>query len=108
MRQQQLLEQYHFRCRCSACSQGPCSEADANLVGMRCAMCAGPTVPSLACEAGVCSLQALPSQLPGAGRCFQCVPFVAAAWVVHAVVLNGATLDVLEISHEWSIHNIAC
>ena len=72
VRQQQLLEQYHFTCSCPACSQGACSAADARLVGLRCAGCAGPVVPSMACDAGVCSLQGLPALLDGAGRCFQC------------------------------------
>lgn len=74
MRQQQLLDQYHFQCGCPACSQGPCSAADARLVGLRCSGCAGPVVPSIACNAGASSLQALPAQLAGTGRCFQCVP----------------------------------
>lgn len=78
MRQQQLQEQYHFTCACLACVQGPCSPADAALVGLRCVACPGPVVPGAACPANVCSLHPLPTQLPGARQCFKCATLQAA------------------------------
>lgn len=73
MRQRHLQQQYHFLCTCPACSQGACSEVDARLVGLRCSACDGPVVPGSGCPAGLCSLQALPAELPGARQCFQWV-----------------------------------
>ena len=71
VRQRHLQQQYHFSCACPGCRRGACSEADARLVGLRCLACGGPVVPGSGCPAGLCSLQALPKELPGARRCFQ-------------------------------------
>ena len=62
LRQDQLRQQYHFSCQCPACTAG-FDEAEQDMVGLRCldASCKGVIVPKAAVEAGLCSVQPLPS-----------------------------------------------
>lgn len=70
VRRRQLMEQYHFLCRCSACEAGFSGAQEAMMVGIKCQTCGGPVVPSLECPAGLCSLQELPSGLAESGTCY--------------------------------------
>ncbi|BDA41604.1 probable SET and MYND domain-containing protein 4 [Coccomyxa sp. Obi] len=78
VRRRQLMEQYHFWCRCSACEASDLAAQEAASVGLKCGACDGALIPSIRAPAGVCSLQQLPANLQGSGTCFSCGTRMAA------------------------------
>ena len=73
LRQEQLRQQYHFTCQCPACVAG-FVEVEQEMVGLQCldASCKGVVVPKEAVEAGLCSVQPLPSGI-GNDMCNRCL-----------------------------------